>query len=83
MMTRASLISLLLCLSCSAHVTFKNMTPAVTSGRLSCYNGSCCWPYIYHTEVKGSHFMMCTRQTIKPDGWHSADLAVVAWFRDP
>lgn len=75
---------LLLCLaSCTPHVVFKNNSPAIISGKLSCYNGNCCWPYIHHREVKDYHLMMCTHETIKPDGWHSADLAAVVWFKDP
>ena len=76
-------VTLLLCLSCAPHVTFLNKSPVVAAGSVSCYNGNCCWPYKHHHEVKGYHFMLCTHETLRPDGWHSADLSVKSYFLNP
>ena len=72
-----------LLVSCTPHVTFQNRSPVVSSGKFSCYNGNCCWPYLHHDEVKDYHFMVCTHETIRPDGWHSADLSLKTYFLRP
>lgn len=76
-------LTLLLCLSCSPQITFVNRSPVVAAGKFSCYNGNCCWPYLHHHEVKDFHLMLCTHETLRPDGWHSADLSVKSYFLNP
>jgi hypothetical protein len=53
---------LLLCCSCTCSVS-NGVSPTIAAGKLSCYGGTCCWPYKHHREVHGYHFMLCADQS--------------------
>lgn len=77
------IVLLLLLSCCTPTITTKNNLPVVASGKFSCYNGQCCWPYLHHKDVKDYHLMLCTHETIRPDGWHSLEASVKTYFTYP
>lgn len=84
---------LFLCCSCTCTVS-NGISPTIAVGKLSCYGGICCWPYLHNSDMKDYHFMLCVDQApdiigIEPNspydnnGHDSIQLSTKTYFLHP
>jgi hypothetical protein len=88
------LILSLLVNSCTCISGTNTRSPTIAVKKLSCYGGTCCFPYLHHKDVKGYHFMLCADQSpdimgIEPhsfydtNGYDSLRVSVKTYFLNP